>query len=162
MSKKTRYLCEAAVIAAIYAVLTVALAPISFGMMQIRVAEALCVLPFFTPAAVPGLFVGCLISNFAGVMMGTSLGVMDILVGSLSTLAAALIAYKIKRKWLVPLSAVVINAFTVAWVLNTMLGLPYWINFAFVGLGQVIACYGIGMPLLLLLNKYRKAVFGRA
>jgi len=159
LGKKVRYLCEAAVIAAIYAVLTALLAPISFGMMQVRVSEALCVLPFFTPAAVPGLFAGCLISNFAGTLMGTSLGPMDIIVGSLSTLAAALAARRIKQKWLVPLPAVVINAFTVAWVLNAMLGLPYWLNAAFVGLGQAVACYAIGMPLLFVLNKYRKAVF---
>ncbi len=150
-----RFLCETAVIAAIYAVLTLVLAPISFGGMQVRVSEALCVLPFFTPAAVPGLFIGCLLSN----VFGSPLGLMDVAVGSLATLAAAFLASKMKKRWLVPLPAVLLNAFLVAWVLNVMLELPYWLNVLYVGLGQAIACYGIGMPLLYLLERNRKVLF---
>jgi len=157
MKSKTRLLCEMAVIAAIYAVLTLALAPISFGQFQIRVSEALCVLPFFTPAAVPGLFIGCVIAN----IFGSTLGILDIVVGSLATLGAAFLASRIKRKWLVPLPSVILNAFLVAWVLNIALGLPYWINVLYVGAGQAIACYGIGMPLLVLLERNKKAVFSR-
>jgi len=158
---KTRSITETAVIAAIYAALTLALAPISFGPMQVRVSEAMCVLPFFTPAAVPGLFIGCLISNSLGLVLGTSLGAMDIVVGSLATLAAAIIASKIKNKWLVPLPAVIFNAFLVSWVLYVMLGIPYWINVLWVGIGQAVACYALGMPLLFILNKNRKAIFER-
>lgn len=157
MKIKTRLLCEMAVIAAIYAVLTLALAPISFGQFQIRVSEALCVLPFFTPAAVPGLFIGCVIAN----LFGSTLGIMDIVVGSLATLAAAFVASKVKNKWLVPLPSVLLNAFLVSWVLSVVLELPYWLNVLYVGAGQAIACYGIGMPLLFLLERNKKAVFSR-
>ncbi|MEF9987776.1 MAG: QueT transporter family protein [Christensenella sp.] len=154
---KTRFICETAVIAAIYCVLTLLLAPLSFGQIQLRVAEALCVLPFFTPAAVPGLFIGCLIAN----IFGSTLGLMDIIVGSLASLAAAFLASKIKNKWLVPLPSVILNAFLVGWVLNTMLGLPYFINALYVGVGQALACYAIGMPLLFILDKYKNRIFKR-
>ena len=159
MKQKTRFLCETGVIAAIYAVLTVVLAPISYGPMQIRVSEALCVLPFFTPAAVPGLFIGCLIANAFGLILGTSLGAMDIIVGSLATLLAAALAARIKTKWLVPLPAVIVNTFLVSWTLFVMLGIPYWLNVLWVAAGQGIACYAVGMPLLLILEKNRKAIF---
>ncbi len=150
-----RFLCETGIIAAIYAVLTLALAPISFGAMQVRISEALCILPFFTPAGIPGLFIGCVLSN----LLGSPLGLMDIIVGSLATLLAALAASKVKNRWLVPLPSVVANAFLVAWVLHAMLGLPYWLNVLYVGIGQGIACYGIGMPLLFLLERNRKVLF---
>ncbi|MEG2881676.1 MAG: QueT transporter family protein, partial [Christensenella sp.] len=127
------------------------------GQIQLRVAEALCVLPFFTPAAVPGLFIGCLIAN----IFGSTLGLMDIIVGSLASLAAAFLASKIKNKWLVPLPSVILNAFLVGWVLNTMLGLPYFINVLYVGVGQALACYAIGMPLLFILDKYKNRIFKR-
>lgn len=157
----SKFFVQAAMIAAIYAALTVALAPISFGPMQVRVSEALIVLAYFTPAAVPGLTVGCLISNCLGVSLGTSLGLMDILVGTSATLLSALIASQIKNKWLVPLPAVIINAFMVAWTLAVMLAVPYWINVIWVGMGQMIACYALGMPLLFILEKNREVIFKR-
>ncbi len=160
VTSKPKYLVAAAAIGAIYATLTLVLAPISFGPMQVRVAEALCILPFFTTAAVPGLFIGCLISNAFGIMFGTNLGVLDVIIGSLATLASAYIASKLKNKWLIPLPAVIINAFAVGLVLYIMLQLPYFINVLWVGIGQTVACYGIGIPLMLLLNKYRKRIFG--
>ncbi|MEF9989213.1 MAG: QueT transporter family protein [Christensenellaceae bacterium] len=155
---KTRFLCEMALIAAIYATLTLALAPISFGAVQLRVSEALSILPFFTAAAVPALFVGCLISN----IFGSALGLLDIIAGSLATLCAAFIASKIKNKWLVPLPSVIINAFVVGWVLYLSLGVPFFINVLWVGIGQALACYGLGMPLLFILEKYKKAIFLRS
>lgn len=159
-TSKTRFICETAVIAALYAVLTLLLAPFAFGQFQVRVSEALCVLPFFTPAAVPGLFIGCLIANILG--SGT-LGLMDIIVGSLATLLAAFVTWKIrgKSKWLLPLPSVIANAFLVAWTLYAVLGLPYWLNVVTVGVGQAIACYAIGMPLWFLLNRYKRTVFQR-
>lgn len=159
-SQKTRYLAEVGIIAALYAVLTIVLAPISYGPLQIRVSEALCVLPYFTGAAVPGLFLGCLIANSFGLLLGSSLGLMDVIVGSLTTLAAAYLAAKIRTKWLVPLPSVVLNALLVPWTLTVMLGLPYWFNVLWVGAGQLVACYGIGYPLLLILNRRREAIFG--
>ncbi|MEL7603718.1 MAG: QueT transporter family protein, partial [Bacillota bacterium] len=79
---KTKYLIYGAMIAAIYFVLTYAVAPISSGLFQCRISEALCVLPYFTPAAVPGLFVGCLTANL---IMMTTMGILplDVIFGSL-------------------------------------------------------------------------------
>lgn len=163
-----RYMAEAGIIAAIYFVLTI-INPLAFGPVQIRFSEALCVLPFFTPAAVPGLFIGCLLSNLAG----SPLGIYDIVFGSLATLAAALLTYYIGRmaesktqgarsfKWLLPLPAVVINAFVVAAILSFYLPLEYWITALYVGAGQAIACYSLGIPLFLVLDRYRQVLFKR-
>lgn len=158
--KKTRFIAEVGIIAALYAVLTIVVAPISYGPMQIRISEALCVLPYFTAAAVPGLFIGCLIANGFGLVLGSSLGLMDVIVGSAATLAAAWLAAKTRIRWLVPLPAVVLNAALVPWTLSVMLGLPYWINVLWVGAGQIVACYGLGYPLLLILNRRRSVLFG--
>ena len=92
-NSKITFLVQAAAIAAIYVVLTVAFAPISFGEVQIRFAEALTILPFFTPAAVPGLFVGCLIANILG---GAILP--DIIFGSLATLIGAVGTYLLRKQ----------------------------------------------------------------
>ncbi|MBW6464514.1 MAG: QueT transporter family protein [Dethiobacteria bacterium] len=137
-------------IGALYALLTIILAPISYGMIQIRVAEMLMVLPFFTPAAVPGLFVGCLIANIFG-----GLGILDIVFGSLATLISAYLVTRIKNKYLVPLPPVLINAVIIGIVLHLVLGFPLYLTVAWVGFGQMIACYGLGLPLLLLLEKRR-------
>ncbi len=156
---KTRMLSEIGIIAAMYTALVLVFAPISFGPLQMRVSEALCVLPFFTPVAVPGLFIGCLISNAIGLAMGTALGIFDVIFGSLATLAAAYLASKIKQKWLVPLPSVLINAFVVGGLLYAYLGVPYWINVLYVGVGQAIACYAFGMPLLFVLDRYKTKIF---
>ena len=81
--RNTKFLIQAAVIAAVYATLTIILMPFSYGVMQVRVSEALTILPFFTPAAIPGLFVGCIISNMVG-----PYGLMDMVIGSGATLIA--------------------------------------------------------------------------
>ncbi len=152
---KARWITEVGVIAAMYAVLTLVLAPISFGQVQFRVAEALMILPFFTVSAIPGLFIGCLIAN----ILGSSFGLLDIVAGSLATLAAAAIASKIKIRWLVPLPTVLVNAFVVAYILYAMAGLPYWVSAAWVGLGEAVTCYVLGMPLLLVLDRYKSRIF---
>ena len=71
-SQKVHFMAQASMIAAIYTALTLALSPVSYGPVQFRISEALCILPYFTPAAVPGLFLGCLISNGIGAAMGTT------------------------------------------------------------------------------------------
>jgi uncharacterized membrane protein len=144
------YWTRAAMIAALYGGLTILLAPISYGMIQVRVAEMLMVLPFFTTAAVPGLFVGCLVANIYG-----GFGLPDIVFGSLATLAAAYLVTKIKNRYLVPLPPVVINALVVGLILHFVLGLPFLLAAAWVGLGQLLACYGLGLPLLIILEKQR-------
>lgn len=150
--KGTKFLIQSAVIAALYAALTLALSPLSYGVMQIRVSEALTVLPFFTPAAVPGLFVGCLLANVIG-----PYGLADIIGGSLTTLVAAVCSYKLRsRPNLVPMPPVIANALIIGSMLHYIFGVPValWACILWVGLGELIACYGIGLPLLKYLSKY--------
>ena len=119
----TRKLTQAAVIAALYAALTILAAAIPtvgtfmFGPFQVRIAEALTILPYFTTAAIPGLAVGCLISNLAGMAFGLGGGILDVIFGTLATLAAAWLSSRAKKPWLVPLPPVALNAFIVAGVL---------------------------------------------
>lgn len=159
MGTRTRWWCEVGVIGALYAVLTIFLAPIAYGPMQVRVAEALCILPYFTTAAVPGLFIGCVIANAAGILLGSSLGLLDVVIGSAATLVAAWMASRVRVKWLVPLPSVLVNAFAVPVTLQIMLGVPYWFSVLWVGIGQSIACYGLGLPLLFILERNKKAIF---
>lgn len=164
---KTKYLIYGAAIAAIYFVLTYAIAPFSYLLIQCRISEALSILPYFTTAAVPGLFVGCLVANL--IMMFTAgLLPLDVIFGSLATLVAAYLAYIISRKvpskvgrWLVPAPAVIVNALVVGWLLANIYGVgaPYWVCALYVAAGQIVACYGLGMPLLLLLEKYKQKLF---
>ena len=154
-NKGIRFLTQAAIIAAIYATLTIVLGFMSFGVVQVRIAEALCILPFFTPAAIPGLFVGCFIGN----LFGPNLGIWDIIGGSLATLVSAYLASKIKIKWLVPLPAVIINAVWVGYLLYKVLELHLLPSMGSVALGQIVACYVIGLPLLLILERYGKKIF---
>ena len=104
-NKGTQFLVEAAAIGAIYVVLTILFAPLSYGEVQIRFSEALTVLPFFLPEAVPGLFVGCLVTN----LMST-VGPLDIIFGSMATLLAALWTAKMPNKFLATLPPVICNA----------------------------------------------------
>ena len=119
-NQKTLFLAQAAIIAAIYVVLTVAFAPLSYGEIQVRFSEALTVLPYFTPAAVPGLFIGCLIANFMG---GAVLP--DIIFGSIATLLGALGSrFLRKNKYLVPVPPILANAIIVPFVLRYAYGIP--------------------------------------
>lgn len=143
-------LVRGALIAAIYAVLCVVLAPISFGEVQFRVSEALTVLPILMPEAIPGLLIGCLISNLIG-----GAGIMDIIFGSLATLLAAFCTYLLRKgpAWIALLPVVVINGIVVGWVLNVAYGLPIFLAMGSVAMGQAGVCYLLGLPLLHLLRK---------
>ena len=154
--KKTKFLVQSAFIAALYTALTLVLAPISYGMMQVRVSEILTVLPIFTPAAIPGLFIGCLLSNVIG-----GFGLMDILFGSLATLLAAGCTYLFRKKPLFALAPPVLcNALIVGWVLYIQLGgAPLYVHMLWVGFGQLIACYGLGVPAYYLLKRYQTKIF---
>ncbi|MBC7960475.1 MAG: QueT transporter family protein [Vallitaleaceae bacterium] len=155
MDKRVKFIVQAANIAAIYAVLTIAFAPISSGQIQVRISEALTILPFFTPAAIPGLFVGCLIANVVA-----GIGPIDIIFGSLATLLAAALTYLVRKyKFLVPFPPVVVNGIIVGLILNKVYGLPLLPSILWVALGEVIACYGLGLPLLLSLKKYGHKIF---
>ncbi len=151
---KTKLVTQAAIIAAVYAALTIALMPYSYGVMQVRVSEALTVLPFFTSAAVPGLFIGCIIANIVG-----GYGIWDIVLGSTATLIAAYTSYKLKRKIWVPLPPVIANALIIGTMLHYFLDLPLLYCIGWVGLGELIACYGLGYPLLRFLEKNKNRIF---
>ncbi|NLM48768.1 MAG: QueT transporter family protein [Epulopiscium sp.] len=153
MNKYTKFLTQAAAIAAIYVVITLTFGFMGFGPVQFRISEALTVLPYFTPAAIPGLFIGCLISN----LVGSSL--LDIIFGSLATLIAAILSYKMPKKFLVPLPPVLVNAIVVPIILKITMNAPFLMSIVTVGLGQVLACYGIGYPLILLLDKNKQKIF---
>lgn len=147
MNRNLRFLCRGALVAALYVVLTwlCALVGMSSGVIQVRLSEALCVLPAFTGAAVPGLFVGCLLANL---LTGSALP--DIVFGSLATLIGALGAYFLRRrKWLVPLPTVLANVLIIPFVLRFAYGaegtIPYFM--LTVGAGEVISAYICGMLL---------------
>lgn len=147
----TQMLTQAAVIAAIYAALTLLLAPISGfqGNFQLRVSEALTILPVLTPAAVPGLFVGCLVANLLG---GAT--ILDIVFGALASLIAAMMTRKLRNHpLLAALPPVIVNMLIVGLVLSLSYKTPFLINAAWVGLGQVGACYLLGLPLLWTLKR---------
>ncbi len=155
--KKTAFLAYAAVIAAVYVVLTMVFAPISFGEVQVRISEALTILPFFTPAAVPGLFVGCLIANILG---GAVLP--DIIFGSLATLIGAVLSRALRgNKYLVPIPPIAANTLIVPFVLRYGYGvaLPIPVMMLTVGIGEVISCGVLGMILLFALERYKSHIF---
>lgn len=159
-NKNTLFLVQAAAIAAIYVVLTLIFAPLSFGEVQIRFSEALTILPFFTPAAIPGLFVGCIAANFLGGAIP-----LDIIFGSIATLLGAYFSYKLRNnRFLVPLPPIVANTVIVPYVLRFGYGVNLPIPFMMltVGAGEVISCYVLGMILLGALSKYGKSIFPKA
>lgn len=141
-----RFLCEGAAIGGLYAALTMILMPISFGAggaFQLRVAEALTLLPVFTSSAVPGLFVGCLAANL---LCGAPLA--DIAVGSLATLLAAALTRKFrKNRYLAALMPVLCNTALVGGMLSVVYGTPLWFACFTVALGEIGACFLLGLPL---------------
>jgi len=157
--KKTKYLTQAAMIAAIYVVLVEAFKPFAHGVMQVRIAEAMTILPYFTSAAVPGLTIGVLISNVIG-----PYGTLDMVFGTLASFIAAYLSYKMPKKFLVPLPPVLVNAVIIGLMLyyillgtvDEMALLPIM---GWVGLGQAIVCYGLGYPLMKILEKYDEKIF---
>lgn len=158
-SKKIMYLSQAAMIAALYVVLTLlanALGLANYA-IQVRFSEALTILPFFTSAAIPGLTIGCLLSNIL-----TGCAPLDILFGTLATLIGALGTYALRRfEWLAPLPPILANTIIVPWVLRFAYDIPDAIPYlmATVGAGELISCGLIGMLLLRSLKQIRKNIF---
>lgn len=167
-NKKVTYLTQAALIAALYVVLTYVAN--AFGLanhaIQVRFSEALTVLPFFTPAAVPGLFIGCLLSNIL-----TGCALPDIVFGSLATLLGALGTHLLRqKKWCAPICPIVANTLIVPLVLIYGYGLLidgmsvlrcYGYYALTVGAGEIISCGILGMLLLNVLSRYRQQIFER-
>ena len=156
-SKKLVFICQAAVIAALYVVLTYVFSAFASGVIQVRVSEALTILPAFTPAAIPGLVIGCLLSNTL-----TGCVLLDIIFGSVATLIGALGSYALRRHtWLVPIPPIVSNMIIVPFVLRYAYGaadaFPFMI--ATVGAGEIISCYLLGMILYGALKKVNHTLF---
>lgn len=155
------FMAQAAMIAAIYVVLTVIFAPISFGQVQFRIAEALTILPVFTPAAIPGLFIGCLIGNIMG---GAILP--DIVVGSIATLIGAIFTYTLRNhsRFLAPIPPIISNTILVPFVLyyGYQINIPIPFQMLTVGIGEVISCGVLGMIVHTALSRYKDTIFGQA
>ena len=154
-----RRLCEAALIAAIYVILTYLCAAIgmSSGAVQLRFSEALCVLAIFTPAAVPGVALGCFMANLL-----TGCALWDIVFGSLASLIGMLGCVALKKHpyvALVPyaLANMVIIPFVVKLVYSAPEALP--LIFLTVGIGEIISVFGFGIPLYLALKKHASRIF---
>ena len=159
----TRLITMGAAIAALYVVLT--LIANAFGLanyaIQVRFSEALTILPYFTPVAIPGLFAGCIISNIL-----TGAMPLDVIFGSLATLIGAIGTNILKKKlpkikWLAPLPPIIANTIVVPFVLAYVYrfdgSIPYFM--LTVGIGEVISCGILGMILLFSLEKYKSRLF---
>lgn len=160
MNKKVLFIANAAVIAALYVVLTIFISAFNLasGAIQVRISEALTILPFFTPAAVPGLFVGCLLSNLI-----TGCAPYDVIFGSLATLIGAVGTYFIAKccknvklsKWLAPVPPIVANTIIIPFILAYVYEVPDTIPFLMftICVGEVLSCGVLGMILLGVLDK---------
>ncbi|MBQ7671151.1 MAG: QueT transporter family protein [Clostridia bacterium] len=156
-NKKTAFITQTAIIAALYAALTWIFAPISFWAVQFRVSEALCILPYFTPAAIPGVTIGCVLGNLI-----TGAPIWDVIFGSLATLIGAVGSYLLrKKKWLVPIPPIVSNVIIIPFVLKFAYKLDDAIPFMMltVGIGEILAIYLLGMILLIALEKTKTSLF---
>ncbi len=154
------YITEASAIAALYVAITVAIGPLGSAAIQCRISEAMCILPIFTSAAIPGMTIGCLISNIA-----TGCLWQDILFGTLATLIGAIGAYLLRRIWwLTPLPTVVANTLIVPFVLAYAYNAPEGIGFLMltVGIGEVISAYVLGIALYFALRKNARYIFKNA
>lgn len=157
-----RQIATGAAIAALYVVLTALFAPISFGNgavlgvpgVQFRISEVLVLLPVFTTAAVPGVALGCFLSN----LLFGGLGLIDVVFGTLATLLGAF-GTRLLRRWppLAPLPPILLNAFVVgtylAYILPAEFRLPLWLSIASVGVGEIAVLYILGLPVLYVLKR---------
>lgn len=155
---RTASITQAAIIAAIYIVLTFIANAMGLAnyAIQVRFSESLTILPYFTSTAIPGLFIGCLLSN---ILIGCALP--DVIFGSLATLIGALVTYSLRKyKWAAPIGPIVSNAIIVPFVLLYAYGIqPLWFSFVTVTIGEIISCGVLGMLLLFSLQKYRNILF---
>ena len=155
--KRLIYITEASAIAALYTVITIAIGPLGSAAIQCRIPEAMCVLAIFTPAAIPGMTLGCLISNIA-----TGCLWQDVLFGTLATLIGVIGARLLRRIWwLTPLPTVVSNTlivpFVLAYAYHAEDGIPFLM--LTVGIGEVISAYVLGIALYFALRKNARYIF---
>ena len=152
-ARKPLFLCQAALIAALYVVLTYVarLFGLDSGVIQLRISEALCILPILMPSAIPGLYVGCLVSNLL-----MSAVWMDVLIGPVATLIGAFGTYALRRyAWLAPLPPVLANTLLIPPVLAFGYGATQSIPFLMltVGIGEILSVYVCGLLLYVAIRK---------
>ena len=148
-----RKLALCAVIAALYAAITIATAPFSYGLIQFRLSEALVVLCWFEPILAVGITLGCFLSN-----VFSTVTALDMVVGTLATGLACLWTIRCKRNWFIPLPNVLVNAVLVGGMLAFVLFpdqllLGFAIAFLQVGFGELVVMYALGLPLFLYAKK---------
>lgn len=144
------YIANAAILAAAYAAITLIVAPVSFGVFQIRLSEALCVFSLYTPAAIPGITIGCFFANLIG-----GAGIWDIVLGTLASLIGCFGMYKLKsREYIAPLANVLSNGLIVGSMLH------YIYDFAnplicilLVMAEELLVMYVLGLPLSAFIKK---------
>ncbi|NLM73373.1 MAG: QueT transporter family protein [Clostridiaceae bacterium] len=151
MKFNSRFIVQAALIAAIYSTLTLFLKPIGYGPIQFRLAEALTVLPAIFPASIPGLFVGCLLANLLGMF-----GMADVIFGSLATLLAGFSTYLLRKKTLLyPLPPVIFNGLIVGSYVYFLYDktYPLALTMLFIAISEAILTYGLGIALVSFIKK---------
>lgn len=151
--KNTRFLCLSAIVAALYAAFTILTAPLSYGLMQFRLSEALMVLCWFEPSMGLGLTLGCLLAN-----LFSTVTALDVVVGTLATALACLWTGRVRSPWLAVLPNILTNAVIVGAMLalvlfpdNPLMG--FGLAFLQVGFGEAVVMYALGLPLLLFLRR---------
>lgn len=153
----TRKIVFGALIGALYAALTLAIPFMSFLPNQLRVSEALTVLPYFSSYSVWGIFIGCIVANIL-----SPYGALDMVVGSLASLIAAVLTYYIGKsnlkykRIIAPLPAVIVNAIMIGLLISYSTNTPFTANALSVGFGELISCYLFGLPLLLFIDNNEK------
>lgn len=157
--KRVRFLCEAALIAAIYVILTYFCAAVgmSSGAIQLRFSEALCIFGLFTPAALPGVALGCFMANLL-----TGCALWDIVFGSLASLIGMVGVIALKKfPYLALAPYALANMVIVPFVVKLVYGAPEALPLIFltVGIGEIISVFGFGIPLYLVLKKHKNVIF---
>ena len=160
-SSRIIYITQAALIAAIYTVLTMIAAgfDLASGAIQVRFSEALTIMPFFTPAAIPGLTIGCLLSNLL-----TGCALPDIIFGSLATFLGAVGSYALRRnRWLCALPPIISNMLIIPFILTYAYHIPGGVPLFMltVGIGELISCMGLGQILLQVLRPLHGRIFAQ-
>lgn len=164
MQNKIQQLTRAGLIAAIYVVLTLVIQPIGYGTVQFRVSELLTVLPVYMPEAIPGLAIGCFVSNLVGLSTGANpAGGWDLLIGTMATLVAAWLTYLLRNirfknlPILATLPPVIVNVLAIGTELALVYGgVPWYIHMLGVSAGQFAACTVCGTLLSAALNKVKR------
>jgi len=157
--KKLVFITRGAIIASLYVALTFIANALGLasGAVQLRLSEALTILPYFTPAAIPGLFVGCALANLL-----TGCAPWDVVFGSIATLIGAVFTYLLRRyRWLAPVPPILSNMLIVPYILRLVYAQEGTIPFFMltVGIGELLSCGILGMALLFVLKRYKKHLF---